>query len=338
MRRLLLSLIVLLITATVVPAFAQDEAGTIADIVVASASSDQPQFTVLLAAVQAADPAVIEALSNPDENYTVFAPTDEAFAAALEALGVSAEDLLADTETLTDILLYHVVPVKLMAADVVKLDGALVGTALHESALAISLDGDNVLVNDATIQTVDIEAANGVIHVIDSVLLPPAKDDMMGMMAERLDSSLADIVVATAGADEPQFTVLLAAVQAADPSVLSELSEGGPFTVFAPTDEAFAAALEALGVSAEDLLADTETLTQILLYHVVPGELGAPTVMAVAEGGVNVATALAGTTVAIDASMDGVTVNDANVIQTDIFGTNGVIHVIDAVLLPPTAE
>jgi uncharacterized surface protein with fasciclin (FAS1) repeats len=191
------------------------------------------------------------------------------------------------------------------------------------------------MVNDATIQAVDIEAANGVIHVIDSVLLPPADDDMMGMMAERMESNIAEIVVASAEGDEPQFTVLLAAVLAADPAILSELSDGGPFTVFAPTDEAFAAALEALGVSAEDLLADTEALTEILLYHVAPGELGAPTVMAVAEGGVDVATALAGTTVAVEASMDGVTVNEANVIQTDIFGTNGVVHVIDAVLLPP---
>jgi transforming growth factor-beta-induced protein len=230
------------------------------------------------------------------------------------------------------------VPATLNAEAVVELDGALVGTALNETALSISVSDDGVMVNDANVVAVDVEAANGVIHVIDSVLLPPADDNMMGMMAERMESSLAEIAVASTEAETPEFTILVAAVLAADPAILSELSAGGPFTVFAPTDAAFAAALEALGVSAEDLLADTETLTQILLYHVVPGELGASTVVAVAAGGVEVATVLPGTTVTVTASDAGVTVNDANVIQTDIFGTNGVIHVIDAVLLPPADD
>ncbi len=340
MRKFVALFVVVALLLSIVPAFAQDDmAPTIADIVIASTEADEAEFTILLAAVSAANPAVLEELSDAEENYTVFAPTDAAFAAALEALGVSAEDLLADTDALTEILLYHVVPFTYMAEDVVELDGALIGTALHETALAISLDGENVKVNDATIVAVDVEAANGVVHVIDSVLLPPDMEMMDNMMMDvRQEISLAEIVVASTEADEPEFTVLLAAVSAADPAVLSELSDGGPFTVFAPTDAAFAAALEALGVSSEDLLADTETLTEILLYHVVPGELGAPTVVAVAEGGVNVATALAGTTVTVTASEDGVTVNEANIVTTDIFGTNGVVHVIDGVLLPPAED
>lgn len=336
MRKIFALTIAMLVLA--VPAFAQDEMGTIADIVVASTEAEAPEFTVLLAAVQAANPAVLEELADAEENYTVFAPTDEAFAAALEALGVTAEDLLADTEMLTDVLLYHVVPTTLTAEAVVQLDGAVVGTALNEKALAITLDGDAVMVNDATVVATDVMASNGVVHVIDSVLLPPADDEMMGMMAERMESSLAEIAVASSEGEEPEFTILVQAVLAADEAVLAELSEGGPFTVFAPTDAAFAAALEALGVTAEELLA-SEDLTDILLYHVAPGELGASTVTAVAgEGAVEVATLLAGTTVSVDASMDGVTVNGANVVTTDIFGTNGVIHVIDAVILPPAEE
>jgi uncharacterized surface protein with fasciclin (FAS1) repeats len=336
----------------VIPAMAQDEMGTIADIVVASSTAETPEFTVLLAAVSAADPSVLAELSDPEENYTVFAPTDAAFAAALEALGMTAEELLADTATLTTILSYHLVPVTLLAEDVIALDGALVGTVYHEGALAISLGEGTVMVNEATVVSPDVMASNGVVHVIDSVLVPPSVMMMMSgemvmteepMMATEEPmmepmGSIADVVVASTEAEAPEFTVLLAAVAAADPAILSELSNGGPFTVFAPTDAAFAAALEALGVTAEELLADTATLTAVLAYHVVPGHFSAETVVAVAgvEGGVNVATALNGTTVNVAASDAGVTVNGANVVATDVHASNGIIHVIDAVILPPT--
>jgi uncharacterized surface protein with fasciclin (FAS1) repeats len=124
--------------------------------------------------------------------------------------------------------------------------------------------------------------------------------------------------------DAGSFTTLVAAVQAAD--LDGTLASDGPFTVFAPTDAAFAA-LPAGTVDA--LLNDIPTLTQILLYHVVGGEV-------LAEDVVNLtsATTLQGSSVSIDAS-SGVKINDANVTTTDIRASNGVIHVIDAVLLPP---
>ena len=103
----------------------------------------------------------------------MFAPTEEAFADALAALGLTAEELLADTETLTAVLTYHVVPLEATSETVVTLDGAEVETVNGASVL-ISVDGDNVMVNDANVLAVDIEASNGVIHVIDAVLLPPA--------------------------------------------------------------------------------------------------------------------------------------------------------------------
>lgn len=141
------------------------EAGTIVDV--ASGSED---FTTLVAAVQAA--GLVETLSGPGP-FTVFAPTDEAFATALESLDMTAEELLADTETLTGILTYHVVPGKVLSGDVVELDGQDVAT-VNGATVAISVEGDVVKVNDAEVTTVDLEASNGVIHVIDSVLLPPA--------------------------------------------------------------------------------------------------------------------------------------------------------------------
>ncbi|MBK8027636.1 MAG: fasciclin domain-containing protein [Chloroflexi bacterium] len=135
-RFLTIAVLVMAALFMVAPSFAQDEPGTIADIVVASTTAETPEFTILLAAVSAADPAVLELLSNPEANVTVFAPTDAAFAAALEALGVSAEDLLADTAMLTNILLYHVVPGSFAAEAVVALDGALIGTMYPETALS----------------------------------------------------------------------------------------------------------------------------------------------------------------------------------------------------------
>lgn len=142
---------------------AADEMG---DIVATAVGSGE--FPTLVAALEAA--GLVETLQG-EGPFTVFAPTEEAFAAALEALGLTAEELLADTETLTAVLTYHVVPGKNLAADVVGLDGADVET-VNGATVAISLDGDSVLVNDATVITTDIEASNGVIHVIDTVLLP----------------------------------------------------------------------------------------------------------------------------------------------------------------------
>ena len=175
MRKVWLSIFAVLLVSTfaLLPAAAQDEPGTIADIVVASSSAETPEFTVLLAAVQAADPAIIALLSNPDANLTVFAPTDAAFAAALEALGVSAEELLGNTALLNQVLMYHVVPGRFDAAAVTALDGALLGTTLNETALAVSLDGESVKINDATVVAADVAASNGIVHVIDAVLLPP---------------------------------------------------------------------------------------------------------------------------------------------------------------------
>lgn len=323
---------------SVIPAFAQDEPGTIADIVVASTEAETPEFTVLLAAVAAADPMFLEALSS-EGSWTVFAPTDAAFTALLEELGLTAEELLANTDLLNAVLAYHVVPGAFDAASVVALDGAVIGTLLPEMPLAISVMGESVMVNASTVVAADVAASNGIVHVIDTVLVPAldGMEEPMEMMEEPT-LSIAETVVASTEADAPQFTVLLAAVAAADPSILDMLTNGGPYTVFAPTDEAFAAALEALGLTAEELLADTETLNAVLAYHVVPGTFSAATVVAAAGGseeGVNVATLLPGTTVNVSLDGESVKVNDATVVATDVYATNGVIHVIDAVILPP---
>ncbi len=277
---------------------------TIVDIAVADG-----RFTTLVAALQAAG---LDTTLAGEGAFTVFAPTDEAFAALPEG---TVEALLEDIPALTDILLYHVVDGTVLAETVVTLDSA---ATLQGSDVAITVEDGKVMVNDANVIITDIEASNGVIHVIDAVLLPPAEEEMM-----EAPGTIVDIAVA-----DGRFTTLVAALQAA--GLDTTLAGEGAFTVFAPTDEAFAALPEG---TVEALLEDIPTLTDILLYHVVDGTVLAETVITLDS-----ATTLQGSDVTITIVDGKVMINDAMVIITDIEASNGVIHVIDVVLLPPAAE
>jgi len=334
-------LLALMALVAIVPSFAQEDTAelTIAELVVAATEGETPEFTVLLAAVAAADPMFLELLSDPEAGVTVFAPTDAAFIALLEELGVTAEDVLADTDLLNSILAYHVVPGVFVAEDVVALDGGFLGTYLNNGALAVAVTEEGgVAINASNVVVADVLALNGVIHVIDAVLVPA--EDMSEMVEmEEPTLSIAETVIALAeSADAPEFTVLLAAVLAADPSIVEMLSNNGPYTVFAPTDAAFTALLEELGVTAEDVLADTELLNTVLAYHVVPGSFNAETVVGVAgEEGFSIATFNGLIYIAV---VDGgVVINEvANLVAADVYATNGIIHVIDAVLIPVMEE
>lgn len=286
-------------------------------------------FTTLVAAVEAA--GLVETLRG-EGPFTVFAPTDEAFAALPAG---TIDTLLADPSgDLTQILLYHVVPGKVMAADVT--DG-LEATTVQGAPVSFTVSGDSVLINDATIVATDIEAANGVIHVIDSVLLPPAEDataegdamaaseamtDTTAMAAEGALSDIVDTAVAAGN-----FTTLVTAVEAA--GLVETLKGEGPFTVFAPSDEAFAALPAG---TLDSLLADPSgALSDVLLYHVVPGKVMAADVMDM--NGEMVET-VGGQMLPITVDGDTVMVGDATVVSADIETSNGVIHVIDKVLVP----
>ena len=300
---------------TIAPTEEPEMPKTIVDIAV-----EDGRFTTLVAAVQAAD--LVDTL-NSEGSFTVFAPTDDAFAALPEG---TIEALLADIPALTDILLYHVVAGKVMAADVVGLDGQSAETALAGKSIDIKVDGDKVILNEnVNVIITDIEASNGVIHVIDTVLLPPSDEAMSeDAMGEKMD------IVDTAVADG-RFTTLVAAVQAAE--LVDTLKSEGPFTVFAPTDDAFAA-LPAGTLDSLLLPENKQQLTDILLYHVVAGKVMAADVIGL--DGQSAETALAGKSISIKIDGENVILNDSvNVIITDIETSNGVIHVIDAVLLPP---
>ena len=269
-------------------------------------------FNTLVAALDAAD--LVETLSS-DGTFTVFAPTDDAFAALPEGM---LEELLADPETLKQILLYHVVGDVVMAETVITLDEA---ETLEGSMVAIDVVDGNVFLNDSQVTSTDIEASNGVVHVIDKVLVPGMQEAASNEMLEE-SKSIAEIAVAGG------FNTLVAALSAAD--LVETLSGDGAFTVFAPTDDAFAALPEGM---LEGLLADTESLTQILLYHVVGDVVMADTVVTLDE-----AETLEGSKVDIEVVDGKVFVNDSQVTSTDIEASNGVIHVIDKVLVPGMDE
>jgi transforming growth factor-beta-induced protein len=268
------------------------------------------RFTTLVAAVGAAE--LVETLKG-EGPFTVFAPTDDAFA----ALPAGTVDELLKPENkqkLTDILLYHVVSGSVMAADVTALASA--ATVLGKD-VAVKVDMGNVYINEAKVIITDIATSNGVIHVIDAVLLPPSEDAMMEK------NTIVDIAVA-----DGRFTTLVAAVTAAD--LVETLSGEGPFTVFAPTDDAFAA-LPAGTLDSLLLPENKQQLTDILLYHVVSGKVMAADVVTLTS-----APTVLGKDVTITVKDGSVFLNGTvQVIITDIEASNGVIHVIDAVLLPP---
>jgi transforming growth factor-beta-induced protein len=273
--------------------------------IVEIAASDE-RFSTLVAALTKA--GLVGTLSSPGP-FTVFAPTNDAFAALLAELGISAEELLASPD-LGSILTYHVVAGKVTAAEVVQLDKA---TTVNGKDITIEVVDGNVILNGSIkVIITDILASNGVIHVIDGVLLPPADPK----------PSIVEIA-----ADNPDFSTLVAALQAAD--LVDALSGAGPFTVFAPTNAAFEKLADSLHVEVADLL-ELPKLADILLYHVAEGSVNAE--QAVELGSIET---LQGAPVQVSVRNGDVFINHSRVTTPDIEASNGVIHVIDTVLIPP---
>merc|ERR1711937_548187 len=215
-----------------------------------------------------------------------------AFAAALTALGATKEELLNRSD-LKAILTYHVVAGQVKSTD---LTDGMSSATVNGAKVTITIDGATVKVNDAKVVTPDVMCTNGVIHIIDKVILPP------GPAAEK--PAVKDIVDTAVGAGK--FTVLAEALTKAD--LITTMKGAGPFTVFAPTDDAFAAALTALGATKEELLS-REDLKAILTYHVIAGKVKSTDL----TNGMSSATVNgAKVTITIDGST--VKVNDAKVV------------------------
>jgi transforming growth factor-beta-induced protein len=260
------------------------------------------QFTILIEAAQKA--GLAEYLSNTD-GITVFAPTDAAFKTLLADLGATSLNDIP-TADLTNILLYHVIGSKAMSTDLKSgYFPTLSKSAGNSISMYISVEGGVSINKNTKVTTADVAAKNGVIHVVDKVILPPS--------------------VVNIALDNDNFSILVQAVVKA--GLVDALSGKGPFTVFAPTNAAFTALFAQLGISGIDNLT-AEQLIPILTYHVVSGN-----VLSTGLSNGNVPTLNAGKSLNVNLS-SGVKINDSEVVAANIQGSNGVVHVINKVLLP----
>lgn len=280
---------------------------TITDVVVAN-----NDYSTLESAVVKANLQTTLAGTGP---FTVFAPDNAAFTAA----GVTSLDGLS-SDQLSTILLYHTLSGKVDAASVPAGPNAKVNTASGDSVF-VTRNANGVFINGIKVEQADINASNGIIHRIGGVLMPPSGDLVETAQAEGsgLDSLVKAVVRAATG-------------PGGDPSLLTAL-QSSTLTVFAPTNEAFSDLLSALGLNDIDEI-PVATLLAVLQYHVVPGRAFSSDLM---NGSLPM---LAGGNATVDLS-NGATItgsssndNKANIIATNMMATNGVVHVIDAVLLP----
>ncbi len=287
-------------------------------------------FEILTAAVVQA--GLLETLINPEANLTVFAPTDDAF----EAAGITSLDGISN-EDLEALLLYHVLGAEVMASDL-PATGSAIETLNGDVFLSINNDGVFLNASSQVVAT-DVEASNGVVHVLGRTLTQPAPNDIV------------DIAINLSQSTNAEFTQLVAAVVAVegdsgtDPlATILGGTDSGPFTLFAPTDAAFEELYQTAGVQDLDGLiaaVGIGTLEAVLKYHVVAGaqvlstdlpNLTSPTVSSL--GGSFTVDLGTLTITETDAALTLDSDNIANIIGTDVIGTNGVIHTIDKVILP----
>lgn len=314
MKNFLSGLLLTLAAAAVFTACKDDNPSVLPNNIT-DVAANTAQLSTLLEAVKYAG---LENVLNGETagEFTVFAPTNAAFTALLTSLGATKLTDVPST-TVRDILLYHVVSGRVtssqLATGYVNSSLNFTGTTSPVSLFVNLASG--VKINEASVSTADVSADNGVVHIVDKVLVPPT--------------------VVNHALNNPNFSTLVAALTRSDLGVdyVTILSGNGPFTVFAPTNTAFTALLAELGVSSlNDIPA--ATLNDVLQYHVVSGanvRAGQLT-----EG--QVVTSLQGGTFTVGLA-GGAKITDAqsrvsNIVATDVQGTNGVVHAIDKVLLP----
>ena len=280
----------------------EEQMKPVSDMTIAEYAVSDANFSILVEALTKAD--LVNVL-NGTGNFTVFAPTNAAFTALFNELGISGIDALTK-ETLTPILLYHVLGTEAKSSMITTGYYNTLSPA-QGSTLSLKVDvSSGVKLNKTTsVTAADVDVKNGVIHVIDRVLLPPTVVDL--------------------ALSNDSFSILVQAVVKAN--LVSALSASGPFTIFAPTNSAFEALFSTLGISGiADLTA--EQLTPILTYHVVSGNVLSTQLQAG-----NVET-LNGGSISVSLSPAPTINGSSAIVATDVQGSNGVIHVINSVLLP----
>ena len=288
-------------------------------LTIVQTAAQEPDLSILVEALTAADGDLLTTLSGDD--FTVLAPTNDAFAGFLSANGFASLDEVP-TDVLSNILLNHVITGSVMSTDL-----ASAGSG-YTTTNATNMDGDNLSLyfdtsngvefnGQSSVVLADIPAANGIVHVVDAVIGLPT--------------------VVTFATSNPMFETLVAALTREDlttdyVSVLSSVASPSPFTVFAPTNEAFGSLLTEIGMDSlseipVDLLTSTLNTHVVASANVRSGDL---------TQGMAVSTLGDALTVSLDAGPQLIDLNDrvANIIAVDVQAYNGVVHVIDKVVLP----
>lgn len=299
-NRIIKSISVFFIFSLLLTACQPKESTSVAELV-----SERDELSTLAQAIQASD-----LLNTLDEEgpYTIFAPSDAAFAAFPD---YTPDQLLLEgnRETLNEILKYHTLSGKIMASDLT--DGQATATVQGEKVIINT--GEAVKVNGTTVTAANLEADNGVIHIIDEVLLP------LSMQKK----TIAQVAIA-----DDRLSTLVTALKSAD--LVKTLQGKGPFTVFAPTNEAFAALPEG---TVESLLKpeNKELLASLLTYHVVANPLKGEDLVE----GTDLIT-IQGEPIKVEVNDRGKSVGGALVISPDIKASNGMVHVVNTVMIPPS--
>jgi uncharacterized surface protein with fasciclin (FAS1) repeats len=281
------------------------------------------KFKTLVALVKKA--GLAGTLSAPG-NLTVFAPTDQAFANLKKSNPALYNRVATNKKLLQSVLTYHVVGKRIPAAAAIAAakKGLKVKTVQGES-IGLSFKGGKIVLDGtARVVTPDVKASNGVIHAIDAVLVPPS-------LSQPTAPTQSIVQIALGNSD---FSTLVSLLQKA--GLVDAISAPGPFTVFAPTNEAFAKLAKAAPATYSAVLADPALLAKVLTYHVVAGDIKSAQAIAVAQQNGTVK-ALEGEPISLSLKDGKLTLNgSATVVTADILATNGVIHVIDTVIVPPS--
>jgi len=276
------------------------------------------ELGTLVTALQAAD---LVGVFNGTDNYTVFAPTDDAFSALKPPNLLTCLLNPVAKDTLIALLKYHAVSGTKMAKDLLKAKS--VTTLDNDTKLTVKKVGDIVMVNEANVTGADLPASNGVVHVIDGVLTPDGFESIANDTVEQCGT----LTVADLAAGTPFLTKLTAALTVAD--LVAVFNSTVVYTVFAPNDAAFGELPSGL---LECLLkpAGLDALKALLKYHVVKDYFVAKDLM----NGTNLTTIDANATLPVLINASGTYVNKVNITGANNYAINGVVHVIDHVLIP----
>ncbi len=354
MRRYLFSLLATLFLLTIVaPSTAQtSQTPTLLDII-----NRESRYSTLADAIAAADPVVAERLSSPGAT-TIFAPTNQAFLNLAGLFDYSLDALLADTELLTELLLYHTLDGIQTSATLIAQDGRIIRTLLQGTAVLIVVENATIRLNGISrvASPFDVSASNGILHTAADMIFPYGMETRLEALSgvtvttprptrtpvstPRANPFPSGSTIAGRLASDPLYSTLVEIVASVNPELIETLNGEDEYTLLAPTNSAFNNLFFSLGITLEEALEMPELLEQIVLYHIIEGVVTSDDLRQLVEDDELLVTIFDNGTfvesirVAIDGN-DRLVLNEVvRITVPDLQATNGVIHNLNNVLLP----